>query len=77
MVASNPPAEPPMPTIGQVEFFLGGLARDFCRAELDRADFLRFGFIRERGEPLFGVRFATMALFMLIAALPSHKLLIL
>jgi hypothetical protein len=66
-----------MPTMGQVEFFLGRLARDFCRAGLDRADLLRPDFVRESRAPLFGVRFAAMALFMLIAALPSHKLLIL
>jgi hypothetical protein len=73
MAASNPPAEPPIPTIGQLEFFLGRLARDFCRAELDRADFFRLDFIRESRAPLFGVCFAAMALFMLIAALSSDK----
>ena len=63
-----------MPTIGKLEFFFERLERDICRAELDRADFLRLDFIREPRAPPFGVRFAAMALFMLIAALSSDKL---
>ena len=66
-----------MPTIGQLEFFFDRLERDVCRAELARADFLQLDFIREPRAPPFGLRFAAMALFMLIAALSSHKLLIL
>jgi hypothetical protein len=61
IAASNPPAEPPMPTIGQLKFFLGRLVPDVSPARLNRADFLRLGLVRERGEPLFGVRFAAMA----------------
>lgn len=76
IAASNPPAEPPTPTIGQLKFFLGRLARDVCRVGLDRADFLRFDFARERGKPLFGVRFAAMVLFRLIAAARPNKLVI-
>jgi hypothetical protein len=50
------------------------LERDACRAGLDRADFLRLDFVRETRARLFGVRFAAIALFMLIAALESLKL---
>lgn len=45
----------------------------FFGCSFGRTDFLRLEFVRESRAPLFGVRFATMALFMLIAALPSHK----
>jgi hypothetical protein len=68
IAASNPPAEPPTPTIGQLKFSLSRLARDVCRAGLERADFSRLDVVRERDEPLFGVRFAAMALFMLVPA---------
>jgi len=57
-----------MPTIGQLEFFFSGLARAGCSVDLERADFLRFDFACERGEPLFGVRLAAMALVTLIAS---------
>ena len=74
--ASNPPAEPPMPTIGQLEFFLDGLARSVRAAGLDRADLLLLDFVREGRAPLLGVRFAAMAVFMVIAGFASDKLLI-
>ena len=45
----------------------------FFRWSLGRTDFLRLDFVRESRAPLFGVRFAAMALFMLIAALSSDK----
>jgi hypothetical protein len=64
---SNPPAEPPTPTMGQLEFFLSRLTRDVFPARLNRADFLRLDFVRERCEPLFGVRFAAITPVMLIA----------
>jgi hypothetical protein len=63
MAASNPPAEPPIPTIGQCGFFFGALARAVCLADLRRADFFRLDFVRESRAPLFGVRFAAMAAF--------------
>jgi hypothetical protein len=65
IAASNLPAEPPMPTIGQLKFFLGRLARDVCRAGFDHAGFLRVGFAPERAKPLFGVRFPAMTFLML------------
>ena len=84
MVASNPPAEPPMPTIGQLKFFFSGLPRAVCSVDLERADFLRLDFFRDRdvalfgdrGGALFGIRFAAMALFRLIAAHRLYKLVI-
>jgi hypothetical protein len=57
-----------MPTIGQLKCFLGRLARDVCGAGLERADFFRLDVVRERGEPLLGVRFVAITLFMLIPA---------
>src|SRR5205814_807760 len=60
IAASNPPADPPMPTIGQPKFFFKAFERDFCAIGLDRADFVRSGFPRER-DVLFDVGFAAMA----------------
>jgi hypothetical protein len=52
-----------MPTIGQLESLFGRFEHDVCRAALDRADVLRFGFVRESGELRFTVLFAAMAAF--------------
>ena len=49
-----------MPTIGQPEFFFRAFERDFCAIGLDRADFVRSGFPRER-DVFFDVGFAAMA----------------
>jgi hypothetical protein len=57
-----------MPTIGHLKFFLARLARDVCPVVLERADFFRLDVVRERGEPLSGVRFVAMTPSMLIAA---------
>ena len=54
-----------MPTMGHLKFFLGRWARDVSPVVLKRADLFRLD-VRERGEPLFGVRLATIALIMLI-----------
>jgi len=40
IAASNPPAEPPMPTIGHVKFLLAGVDLDFVLAGFDCDDFL-------------------------------------
>ena len=50
-----------MPTIGQLKFFFRVLDRDFFGARLDRADFVRLGFFRERDAFLNG-GFAAMEL---------------
>ena len=71
IAASNPPAEPPIPTIGQVESLFGRLDRD--RAELDRADFLRLDFVRESRACRFGVRFAVMAAFYVNCGVPMTQ----
>ena len=49
IAASNPPAEPPMPTIGQFEFLLSGFAFDFALARFNRDIFVPLGLIRPRG----------------------------
>ena len=73
IAASNPPAEPPIPTIGQLKFLLSRLERDLCPARLDRADFLRLDFIRESRAPRFGVRFAAMAAFYVNYGVPATQ----
>jgi hypothetical protein len=70
-VASNPPAEPPMPTMGQFEFFFNGFERDVRRVGF--LDFLRLGFLRETNALLFDVRFAAMYILTLIPTLPPYK----
>jgi hypothetical protein len=47
---------------------LSRLAPGVFPARLNRADFLRLDFVRERGEPPFGVRLAAIALVMLIVS---------
>src|SRR5215831_1125616 len=73
MVASNPPAEPPMPTMGQLKFFFRTFGRNCCATGLDCADFVRFGFARER-DARFDVGFAAMASPILLPAFFSYKL---
>ncbi len=63
IAASNPPAEPPTPTIGQPKFSFSAFERDFFATGLDRADLVRFSFPRER-DALFDVGFAAMAFLM-------------
>jgi hypothetical protein len=59
-----------MPTIGQSEFFFGGLARGVRAAGFDRAIFFLFGSVRESRAPRFGVRFAAMAAFYVNCGVP-------
>src|SRR6266481_7569762 len=69
MAASNPPAEPPIPTIGQAKSFVFGRA-------VRGADFtpLLFTFAFARDAFFCAVRFAAMAaFFMLIPRRRSHK----
>jgi hypothetical protein len=70
IVASNPPADPPTPTIGQLKCFLAG----FDLARFDCGDLVLLAFIRERDALLFDLRFATMAFLMLIPSRASYKL---
>lgn len=72
MAASNPPAEPPIPTIGQLKVFFGALARAVCLADLGGADFFRLDFIRESRGPR-GVRFAAMAAFYVNYGVPRTQ----
>jgi len=58
MVASNPPADPPMPTIGQFKFFLSRFALDFALARFDRDNFVLLAFLRLTGAALFDLRLA-------------------
>ena len=58
IAASNPPAEPPMPTIGQLEFLLSGFAFDFALARCDRDIFVLLSFRRPTGAALFDLRLA-------------------
>ena len=59
MVASNPPADPPIPTTGQAKSF--GFERAVRRADFECADPLRLGFVREDDALRFRSRFALMA----------------
>jgi hypothetical protein len=67
MVASNPPADPPTPTIGQAKSF------DFERA-VRRADFtpLLFAFAFARDAFFCAVRFAAMAAFLRLIPRADH-----
>ena len=61
MVASNPPADPPTPTIGQLKFLLARFDFDFGLARFDCGDLVLLVFVRERNALLFDLRFAAMA----------------
>jgi hypothetical protein len=74
MVASNPPADPPMPTIGQLKCFLAGFDFGFVLARFDCCDLVLLAFARERDALLFDLRFAAMAFLMLIGSRASYKL---
>jgi hypothetical protein len=73
IAASNPPAEPPMPTIGQFKFLLSGFAFDFVLARLNRGNFVLLAFFCERDAFVLAFRFA-MALLMLVTSQTSYKL---
>jgi hypothetical protein len=73
IAASNPPADPPMPTIGQLNFALAGSDLGCALANFDCDDLLSLVFTREKGVLDFAFRLAAMPLFMVIAAFPNHK----
>src|ERR1700741_4218284 len=58
IAASNPPADPPTPTIGQIEFLLSGFAFDFALARFNRGNFVLFAFLCERDALVLAFRFA-------------------
>jgi hypothetical protein len=60
MDASNPPAEPPMPTIGQTEFCSAIFGADFFLDDFDRSDFVPLVLIREGDALDIALRFAAM-----------------
>ena len=74
MVASNPPADPPIPTIGQPKCFLAGFDFGFALARFDCCDLVLLAFVGERDALLFDLRFAAMAFLMLIPSRASYKL---
>jgi hypothetical protein len=74
MVASNPPADPPTPTIGQLKFFRADFDLDLVFAGFGCDDFVLLAFVRERDALLFDLRFAAMAFLMLIPSRASYKL---
>ena len=75
MAASNPPAEPPMPTIGQLKFLLADFDLDLALWAFDCEDFVLLLFAGERNARLFAVRLAAiMALCMLVPSRASYKL---
>jgi hypothetical protein len=75
IAASNPPAEPPMPTIRQFEFLLADVDPDFLLWAFDCEDFVLRLFACEKYARLFAVRLAAiMALCMLVPSRTSYKL---
>jgi len=62
IAASNPPAEPPMPTIGQVEYCFADCNADFVLDDFNRDDFMPLVLIREEDALDIALRFAAMRL---------------
>ena len=60
MDASNPPAEPPMPTIGQTEFCSAIFGADFFLDDFDRGDLVPLLLIGEGVALDIALRFAAM-----------------
>jgi hypothetical protein len=60
IAASNPPADPPIPTIGQLKFCLAGSDLACALANFDRDDLLPLVLIREENALDFGFRFAAI-----------------
>jgi hypothetical protein len=73
IVASNPPADPPTPTIGQFKFFLADFDLDFAFARFGCDDFVLLVFVLERDALLFGGCFAAMAFLTLVLSRASYK----
>jgi hypothetical protein len=60
IAASNPPAEPPMPTIGQLEYCLADCNADFVLDDFNRDDSVPLVLIREGDALDIALRFAAM-----------------
>ena len=69
MAASNPPAEPPIPTIGQHKFLLLGSDPDFALDDFGCDDFVPLVFTREEDALDVAFRFAAMGRFYVIVRL--------
>ena len=69
MAASNPPAEPPIPTIGQLKFLLAGSDPDFALDDFGCDDFVPLVFTREEDALDVAFRFAAMGHFYVIVRL--------
>jgi hypothetical protein len=63
IAASNPPADPPMPTIGQLWFALAASDLAFALDNFDCDDFLPLVFVREEAALDIAFRFAAMGPF--------------
>ena len=74
IAASNPPADPPTPTIGHIRFALAGSGLAFALDNFDCDNFLPLVFVREGAALDLGFRFAAMGLFYVSCAWASHKL---
>src|SRR5437868_946751 len=70
IAASNPPADPPMPTIGHIRSALAGSGFPFACAFFDCDNFLPLVFLRAEEALDFAFPFAAMCIFMLVA--PAH-----
>jgi hypothetical protein len=73
IAASNPPAEPPMPTIGQLEYCLADCNADFVLDDFNRDDFVPLVLIREEDALDIALRFAAMRLVMLPVPSASYN----
>ena len=63
IAASNPPADPPMPTIGQLDFAVADSGLAFALGAFDCSNFLPLVFIREEDALDNAFRFAAMRPF--------------
>ncbi len=63
IAASNPPADPPIPTIGQPKFRLADFDADFALLDLNCGDFVPLVFTREGDALDVAFRFAAMGGF--------------
>jgi hypothetical protein len=63
IAASNPPADPPIPTIGELKFRLADSDPDFTLDDFDCDDFVPLVFTREEGALDVAFRFTAMGRF--------------
>ncbi len=63
IAASNPPADPPIPTIGQLDFAAADSGLAFAFGNFDCGNFLPLVFIREEDALDIAFRFAAMRPF--------------